>query len=154
MPEAVLAMVETKPDRLIQQEVRDADGRTVCQPELRSLWIWRKDRSDIRKKESWLVCGDQVAVDDFEAKKTKLEDDIKALEEEIARLQGEIVKKKKQPVARSKIEEMLGNKQASLKTFQTRLKERKGTPISLRKFLEEVVLPHAWLSPPTMSRAR
>jgi hypothetical protein len=80
VPAEVQAMVEAKPDRLLQQEVRDASGRTVLQNEERSLWVWRNARSELRRKESWLVCGDQNAVDEFEEKKTKSEDKIKALE--------------------------------------------------------------------------
>jgi hypothetical protein len=148
VPEEVRAMVEAKPDRLLQQEVRDASGRTVLQNEERSLWVWRSERSELRRKESWLVCGDQNAVDEFEEKKTKSEDKIKALEKEIAKLHEEL-KKRKPPVARKNMEATLGDREKELKAKQDRQKARKGIPITVRKFLEEVVLPSAHLCAPT-----
>ena len=54
IPKTVFALVEAKPDRVLQQEVRDTDGRTVLQTELHSLWVWRAGRPEIRTKISCL----------------------------------------------------------------------------------------------------
>lgn len=153
LPEEVLALAQAKPEILLQQEVRDVSGTTVLQNELRSLWVWRENRCDLRRKESWLICGSDKDVDEFEAKKKKQEAAIEELEKEIADMQSEITKAK-QPVARKKMEVMLNKKKVNLKEEQGKMKQRKGIPITLRKFFEEQVLPHALLCPHIPSKKK
>ena len=57
-PTSFTAVLEAKPDRLWQQEVRQAeDPSKVYLPEESSLWVVRNSREEIRSKDAWLVCG-------------------------------------------------------------------------------------------------
>ena len=64
-------MLEAKPDRLWQQEVRQAeDPSKVHLPEESSFWVVRHCREEIRTKDAWVVCGEE---DDAEKRIKKRE---------------------------------------------------------------------------------
>ena len=103
------------------------------------------DRSEIRRKESWVVCGDQARVEKLTKKKENMDEEFKKLEERIAEVKQE---------CESAVGAALLQKQRQLKEKQGKLKEKraalaktKGVPITLPKFLEEVVLPQCRLVP-------
>ncbi len=137
-------LLEARPDRVLVQEVRDRDDPSkIVQEASSSCWIWRTERSEIRRKESWVVCGDQARVDKLTIKKEKKEEEFTKLEERIA---------EKQQECESAVGAALLQKQRQLKEKQEKLKEKrgalaqmKGVPITLPKFLEEVVLPQCRL---------
>ena len=57
-PTSFTAVLEAKPDRLWQQEVRQAeDPSKVYMPAESSLWVVRRCREEIRTKDAWVVCG-------------------------------------------------------------------------------------------------
>jgi hypothetical protein len=65
-------LIEAKPDRILVQEVRDPnDPAKILQEASSSHWIWRRERSEIRRKESWVVCGDQARVEKLTEKKKR-----------------------------------------------------------------------------------
>ena len=141
-----MVLVEAKPDRILVQEVRDLDDPArILQEPLSSHWIWRRERSEIRRKESWVVCGDQARVEKLTKKKENMDEEVKKLVEKIAEMKQE---------CESAVGAALLQKQRQLKEKQGKLKEKcaalaktKGVPITLPKFLEEVVLPQCHLVP-------
>ena len=106
IPNELLALIEAKPDRLLQQEVRATGGRTVLQTELRSLWVWRESRSEITTKTSWLICGNQEQVNEDEAKRTEHVNEIKALAEKNTKLKEHLMTKKTGAIPRKKLEQI------------------------------------------------
>ena len=141
-------LIEAKPDRIIVQEVRDpTDPATIIQEASSSCWIWRTERKEIRRKESWVVCGDQARVDKLTEKKEKMEEECTKLEERIAEMKQECESavgaalKRKQQRLQEKLAKLKGQRQA--------MAQMKGIPITLPKFLEEVVLHHCHLCPPS-----
>ena len=133
-------LLEAKSDRLLVLEQRDIrDPSIMIQESLRSHWTVRTERSELRRKESWLVCGEQARVDSLASRKKKKEDAftkldlaIKALKQECGMATGpELLKKRRE----------LGEKQKKLKEKRGSLANEKGTPICLRRFYEEVALP-------------
>ena len=92
-----------------------------------------------------MVCGDQARVEKLAKKKGNMEEQFTKLEERIAEMQQE---------CESAVGAALLQKQRQLKEKQGKLKEKrgalarmKGVPITLPKFLEEVVLPQCHLVP-------
>jgi hypothetical protein len=137
-------LMETKPDRVLVQEVRDVDDPAkVLQEASSSCWIWRMERSEIRRKESWVVCSDEARVEKLTERKEKMEEELTKLEERITKMEQE---------CESAVGAALLGKRRQLKEKQEKLKEKrramakmKGVPITLPKFLEEVVLPQCHL---------
>ena len=140
------AVLEAKPDRVWQQEVRKEDGKRVLQPGESSHWVWRQAREEIRTKDAWVVCGGEGDVKELVEKREAKVEKVEKLKKEIEKLQEkqetEIGKKLK------RASERLVEKRASLKEQEAKLKMMKGQPVALKKFLEEVVLPGCVLCPP------
>jgi len=81
-------LLEAKPDNVLVQEVRDPDDPAkIVQEASSSCWIWRAERSEIKRKDSWVVCGDQAKVKELTEKKEKKEEKLTKLEERIAKMQ-------------------------------------------------------------------
>jgi hypothetical protein len=137
-------LIEAKPDRVLVQEVRDQDDPSkIVQEASSSCWIWRKERSEIRRKASWVVCGDQARVEKLTKKKEKKE-------EEVAELVGRIAEGQQEcesavGAALLKQQQWVKEKQGKWKEKCRALAQMKGVPITLPKFLEEVVLPQCRL---------
>jgi hypothetical protein len=136
-------LLEAKPDRILVQEVRDArEPSKIIQEESSSRWTWRNERSQIRTKESWVVCSDQARVEQLTKRKEKKDEEITKLEKQIA---------DKEQECETAIGAVLLEKRQELKVKQTQLKEKKkalnhskGVPIALPEFLNEVVLPNCY----------
>ena len=128
------AVLEAKPDRVWQAEVRmEADPRTIHQQGESSHWVWRESRDEIRTKGAWVVCGGEDDVKKLVEKKEDMEERVEKLKKEIEKL-----KEKRTTIA---VKDQLKEKEAKLKNM-------KGQPVALKKFLEEVVLPGCVLCPP------
>ena len=141
------AVCQAKPDRIWQLEVRKADDvSNILQPQESSRWVWRENQEEIRTKNAWVVCGGE---DDVK----KLVESVEAKEEKVEKLKKEIEKLQEQQTteAGKKLKcasERLVEKRDSLKKKEAKLKKMKGQPVTLKKFLEEVVLPGCVLCPP------
>ena len=139
-------VLEAKPDRVWQLEVRDEPNRIHQLPES-SHWVWRERRDEIRTKDGWVVCGSEGDVKTLEEKKEEKELKVSCLEKDIAGLEEEEAK-----TAHGKtlvgVHRRLGKKRGELKELQQKLKLMKGQPVTLKQFLEEVVLPCCELCPP------
>ena len=136
-------MLEAKPDRLCQQEVRQAeDPSKVYLPEESSLWVVRNSREEIRTKDAWAVCGEDDAERREKKRRTK-EEFVEQLRKDIGKLEKKL-KEDKGKTLMSR-HEQFRRKKGELKEQEDKLKKMKGQPVGLKKFLEEVVLPHAKL---------
>ena len=141
------AVIEAKPDRVWQLEVRKADDPSkIHQPAESSHWVWRTARDEIRTKDAWVVCGGEDDVKKLVEKREAKVAKVEKLKEEIKKLQ-----EKQTTEAGKKLKctsERLVEKRDSLKEQEAKLKMMKGRPVALKKFLEEVVLPGCVLCPP------
>lgn len=141
------ALIEAKPDRIWQLEVRKADDVSkIHQPQESSHWVWREVREEIRTKDAWVVCGGE---DDVK----KLVEEGEAQVEKVEKLKKKIEKLQEQQTTEAgkklkHMSERLEEKRDSLKKKEAKLKKMKGRPVALKKFLEEVVLPGCVLCPP------
>ena len=146
MSPTMRAVLEAKPDRVWQAEVRKADtpSKVIQCPES-SHWVWRQRRDEVRSKCAWVVCSESHEVEKLERKKEEKEKRVCELEEEIKKLEGGKAATGKTLDAALK---RLGKKREELKEQRDKLKSLKGQPVTLKKFLEEVVLPHCTLCPP------
>ena len=143
-PTSFTAVLEAKPDRLWQQEVRQAeDPSKVYLPEEASLWVVRRCREEIRTKDAWVVCGGEDDAERRIKKRRTKEELVEKLREDIEKLE----KKSKEDKGKALMNrcERLKKKKGELKEQGDELKKMKGQPVGLKKFLEEVVLPHAKL---------
>lgn len=135
---------EAKPDNILVQGVGDPDDPAILvQEAASSCWIWRNERSEIRRKESWVVCIDQDRVEKLMKRKEKMEEEYTKLEENITELQQTC-----ETAVGAKLlhgQKKLKEKQGQLKEKKRVLAKKKGVPITLPKFLEEVVLPQCRL---------
>ena len=144
-PTSFTAVLEAKPDRLWQQEVRQAeDPSKVHLPAESSLWVVRRCREEIRTKDAWVVCGREDDAERWIKKRRKklelveqLRKDMESLEKKARHQSGKAPKMQRC--------ERLEKKKGELKEQEDELKKMKGQPVGLKKFLEEVVLPHATL---------
>ena len=141
------AVIEAKPDRVWQLEVRQAeDPSRIHTPTESSRWVWRMARDEIRTKDAWVVCGGEDDVKKLVEKREAKVEKVEKLKEEIEKLQ------EKQTTEAGKnlqcMSERLVKKRVSLKEQEAKLKMMKGQPVALKKFLEEVVLPGCVLCPP------
>ena len=141
------AVIEAKPDRVWQLEVRKADDPSkIHQPAESSHWVWRAARNEIRTKDAWVVCGGEDDVKKLVEKREAKVEKVEKLKEIIEELQ------EKQTTATGKklkrMSEQLVQKRTSLKEQEAKLKNMKGQPVALKEFLEEVVLPGCVLCPP------
>ena len=142
------ALIEAKPDRIWQLEVRKADDPSkIHQPAESSHWVWRMAQDEIRTKDAWVVCGGEDDVKKLVEKREAKVEKVEKLKKEIEKLQEkqttEVGKKLKCT------SEQLVEKRDSLKEQEAKLKKMmKGRPVALKKFLEEVVLPGCVLCPP------
>ena len=140
------AVLEAKADRVWQAEVRKADTPSkVLQCPESSHWVWRPTRGEVQTKCAWVVCSQADEVEKLERKKEEKEKRVCELEEEIKKLEGGKAATGKTLDAALK---RLGKKRKELKEQRDKLKSLKGQPVTLKKFLEEVVLPHCTLCPP------
>lgn len=140
-------LIEAKPDRIVVQEVRDpTDPAKILQEASSSCWIWCTERKEIRRKESWVVCGDQARVDKLTEKKEKMEEECTKLEERIAEIRQEC--ESAVGAALTRKQQRLQEKLGKLKAKREAMAQMKGIPITLPKLLEEVVLHHCHLCPP------
>ena len=142
------AVIEAKPGRLWQLEVRKADDPSkIHQPAESSHWVWRMARDEIRTKDAWVVCGGEDDVKKLVEKREAKVEKVEKLKKEIEKLQ-----EKQTTEAGKKLKctsERLVEKRDSLKEQEAKLKTlMKGRPVALKKFLEEVVLPGCVLCPP------
>jgi len=142
------ALIETKPDRVWQLEVRKADDPSqIHQPAESSHWVWRTERDEIRTKDAWVVCGGEDHVKKLVEKREAREEKVERLKKEIEELQEKLTTEAGKKLM--KLQERLVKKRASLKEQEKKLKMwMKGRPVALKKFLEEVVLPGCVLCPP------
>ena len=135
---------EARPDNILVQGVGDPDDPAILvQEAASSSWIWRNERSEIRRKESWVVCVDQGRVEKLMKRKEKMEEEYTKLEENIAELQQTC-----ETAVGAKLlhgQQKLKEKQGQLKEKKRVLAQKKGVPITLPKFLEEVVFPQCRL---------
>ena len=140
-------LYEAKPDNVLVQEVGDPDDAAVLvQEAASSCWIWHTERSEIRRKKgSWVVCKDQDRVEELTKKKEEMEEECTKLKENVAELQQKCESAVGANLLRQKKE--LKKKQGELKEKNKVLAQKKGVPIPLPKFLEEVVLPQCHLVP-------
>ena len=88
-------------------------------------------------------CPDDVVKAD--EKKGEKEEKVRCLEEEITGLEKAALKEHGKKLL--DVQKQLGKKKAELKDRKGKLKSLKGQPVTLKKFLEEVVLPHCELCP-------
>lgn len=141
------AVIEAKADRVWQLEVRKEDDPSkIHQPAESSLWVWHNARDEIRTKDAWVVCGGEDEVKKLVEQREARVEKVEKLQKEIEKLQA-----KQTTEAGKKLKctlEQLAEKKDSLKEQEAKLKMRKGRPIALKKFLEEVVLPGCVLCPP------
>ena len=139
-----MALIEAKPDRLWQQEVRKAEDLSkVYLPEESSLWVWRDRREEIRTKDAWVVCGGDEDAEMWVNKRKTKDELVEQLRQDIGNLEKKL-KNDKGKTLMSR-HERLKRKKGELKEHEDRLKKMKGQPVGLKKFLEEVVLPHSKL---------
>ena len=141
------AVIEAKPERVWQLEVRKADDPSkMHQPAESSHWVWRMARDEIRTKDAWVVCGGEDDVKKLVEKREAKVEKVEKLKKEIEKLQ---VKQTTEVGKKLKCtSERLVEKRDSLKEQEAKLKMMKGRPVALKKFLEEVVLPGCVLCPP------
>jgi hypothetical protein len=140
-------VLEAKPDRVWQSEVRKAEEPTKVLQDLESShWVWRESRGEIRCKDAWVVCGSEEDVKKLEDKKEAKESRVSEIGEEIEGLVKQELEKKGKVLLG--VRKKLGKKRAELAELQGKLKLLKGRPVSLKQFLEEVVLPSCELCPP------
>ena len=143
-PTSFMAVLEAKPDRLWQQEVRQAEDPSKVHLQAESsLWVVRHRREEIRTKDAWVVFGGEDDAERRIKKRRKKEELLKELREDIESLE----KKSKEHKGKALMKrcERLEKKKGELKELVDELKTMKGQPVGLKKFLEEVVLPHATL---------
>lgn len=140
-------LYEANPDNVLVQEVGDiGDTAVLVQEAASSHWICHTERSEIRKKkESWVVCKDQDRVEKLTKKKEEMEEECTKLKENVAELQQKCESAVGAKLLRLK--KKLKEKQGELKEKNKVLAKKKGVPITLPKFLEEVVLPQCRLVP-------
>ena len=82
------AVIEAKPDRVWQLEVRKADDPSkIHQPAESSHWVWRTARDEIRTKDAWVVCGEEKDVKKLVEKRDAAVAKVEKLMEEIEKLQ-------------------------------------------------------------------
>jgi hypothetical protein len=137
-------VLEAKPDRLCQQEVRQAeDPSKVYLPEESSLWVVRNSRKEIRTKDAWVVCGGEEHAERREKKRRTKGECVEQLRKDIEKLEKKL--KEDKGKALMSHDEQLRKKKGELKEQEDKLKKMKGQPVGLKKFLEEVVLRHAKL---------
>jgi len=140
------AVVEAKPDRVWQLEVRmKNDPSKVHQPAESSHWVWRMARDEIRTKDAWVVGGEDDVKKMVQRKEAR-EEKVEKLNEEIKELLEKLTTKAGKELQH--YQQRLVKKKNKLKKQQGELKRSKGQPVGLKKFLEEVVLPHCELCPP------
>ncbi len=141
------AVIEAKPDRVWQLEVRKADDPSkIHQPAESSHWVWRMARDEIRTKDAWVVCGGEDDVKKLVEKREAQVENVQKLKKEIEKLQEKQTTEAGKKLKRTS--ERLVEKRDSLKEQEAKLKMRKGRPVALKKFLEDVVLPACVLCPP------
>jgi len=140
------ALVEAKPDRVWQLEVRNADDRSIHQPQESSRWVWRLHRDEVRTKDAWVVCGGEDEAKKLVEKKEGKEEKVERLSEEIEELQERLTTEAGKKFLKGQVQ--LKQKKVELKEQEGKLKMLKGQPVGLKKFLEEVVLPSCVLCPP------
>ena len=141
------AVIEAKPDRVWQLEVRMKDDPSkVHQPQESSHWVWRMARDEIRTKDAWVVHGGEDDAKKMARRTEAKVEKVEWLNEEIEELLEKLTTKTGRKLQHC--QRRLAEKRDELKKQQAELKMSKGQPVGLKKFLEEVVLPHCVLCPP------
>lgn len=137
-PEIFKLLREAKPDRLLVAEVRcGEDPSKRLEEAVRSHWIFRTDREELRTKESWVICSDKAEADELNKKQEKLVKEVEDLaESERQKMAAARLPKyyKTLPPNIAKIKDKLKDKKA-------KLAKRKGKAVSWQKFFTEVALP-------------
>ena len=121
------------------------DPSKVHQPQESSHWVWRMARDEIRTKDAWVVGGEDDVKKMVQRKEAR-EEKVEKLNEEIKELLEKLTTKAGKELQH--YQQRLVKKKNKLKKQQGELKRSKGQPVGLKKFLEEVVLPHCELCPP------